>query len=187
MKSIDDILKNIPDQFQHPTTTSHKFKKELYSFFNKDEFKTKRCVEWGSNLGYTTHVLSYLFNHVTGFNKERATEAIEFNKDRSNVQFYTQDIYNTIIPINEGDVFLIDAEHTYHAVIDDTMRSISFTSLDKKYFIYDDYGAYPDIKKAIDDLIEYNKIKLAAKIGHSPAEKFTRPLFDYEGVICIEV
>jgi hypothetical protein len=46
----------------------------------------------------------------------------------------------------------------------------------KKYFIYDDYGAYPDIKKAITDLIEFNKIKIVCKIGHSQEEKFTRQL-----------
>lgn len=187
MNSINEILQLIPDKFQHPTTTSHKFKRELYNFFNKDDYKNKKCVEWGSNLGYTTYVLSHLFNQVTGFNKERAVEAIEFNKNRPNVKFYTQDIYNTNIPIKDGDVFLVDAEHTYHAVIDDTMRSLSFESTNKKYFIYDDYGAYPEIKKAIDDLIEYNKIKLVTKIGHSPSDRFTRPLYDYEGVICIEL
>lgn len=186
-KSIEEILKNIPDKFAHSTTTSHKFKKDIYNFFNKEEFKNKTCVEWGSNLGYTTHVLSYLFKDVTGFNKEKATEAIEFNKERPNVKFFTQDIYNTKIPISHGDVFLVDAEHTYHAVIEDTIRSLGFSSDGKKYFIYDDYGAYPEIKKAIEDLIEYNKIKIVCKIGYSENEKFTRFLSDYEGVICVEV
>ena len=183
---IEDLLKNIPDKFEHSTTTSHRFKKDLFEFFNKEEFKNKICVEWGSNLGYTTRVLSFLFKEVYGFNKVEVDKAEKFNQDRSNVKYFAQDIYNTKISINEGDIFLVDAEHTYHAVIDDTTRSLQFKSSGKKYFIYDDYGAYPEIKKAIDDLVEYNKIEIVKKIGYNNEEKFTRQLFDYEGVICVE-
>lgn len=184
--TIDELLINIPDKFQHNTTTSHKFKKDLFEFFDKDEFKNKNCVEWGSNLGYTTRILSFLFNNVTGFNLSIVTEAEAFNVDRPNIKFYGQDIYNTEIPVDYADVFLIDAQHTYHAVIDDTYRSLSFKSDGLKYFIYDDYGAYPEIKQAIEDLISNNKIEIVKKIGYNPNEKFTRQLTDYEGVICIE-
>lgn len=127
-----------------------------------------------------------MFKNVTGFNKFEVDKAEAFNADRPNVKYYGQDIYNTTLPINQGDIFLVDAEHTYHAVIEDTSRSLEFKSNGKKYFIYDDYGAYPDIKKAIDDLIEYNKIEIIKKIGYSPEENFTRTLYDYEGVICME-
>lgn len=184
--SIDEILINIPDKFQHKTTTSHKFKRELFEFFNKDEFKTKVCLEIGSNIGYTTRVLSYLFKDVIGFNLENVDVAREFNVDRPNVRFYAQDVYNTTFPTNYGDVFLVDAEHTYNAVVNDTMRSLKFKSSGKKYFIYDDYGAFPEIKQAVTDLIQYDKIQIVKYIGHEPGSNFTRPLFDYEGVICIE-
>jgi len=184
--NIEEILINIPDKFQHKTTTSHKFKRELFEYFNKDEFKNKTCLEIGSNIGYTTKILSYLFKEVVGFNLESVELAQKFNVDRSNVRFYAQDVYNTTLPIDYGDVFLIDAEHTYDAVINDTIRSLSFKSDEKKYFIYDDYGAFPEIKKAIDDLVEYNKIEIVKKIGHSPNENFIRPLYDSEGLICIE-
>lgn len=184
--NIDELLSNIPDKFQHRTTTSHKFKRDVFDFFNKDEFKEKSCVEWGSNLGFTTKILSYLFKNVTGFNIERTVEAEEFNKNSPNVKFYGQDIYETEIPIDYGDVFLVDAQHTYHAVVDDTIRSLNFKSNGLKYFIYDDYGAYPEIKKAINDLISYGKIEIVKKIGHSPTDPFPRQLDDYEGLICIE-
>lgn len=183
---INQILENIPDKFQHKTTTSHKFKKDLFEFFNKPEFKNKVCLEIGSNIGYTTRVLSYLFKDVIGFNLESVEIAEKFNSDRPNVRYYAQDVYKSTLPVDHGDVFLIDAEHTYHAVIDDTIRSLNFKSSDKKYFIYDDYGAFPEIKQAISDLIEYNKIKIVKKIGHSPEENFTRKLYDYEGLICME-
>jgi hypothetical protein len=184
--NIEDILKEIPDKFQHPTTTSHKFKKDVYNFFNKPEFKELICVEWGSNIGYSTRLLSYLFKEVVGFNKERIVEAQEFNATRSNIRYFAQDIYNTKIPIDSGDVFFVDADHSYHCVIDDTMRSLKFKSSGKKYFIFDDYGADPGIKKAVTDLIEHEQLMLVQKIGHSPEEKFIRKLYDYEGVICTE-
>jgi hypothetical protein len=184
--NIEEILTNIPDKFQHKTTTSHKFKRELFEFFNKEEFKNKTCLEIGSNIGYTTRVLSYLFKDVIGFNLENVDVARNFNIDRPNVKFYAQDVYNTTFPTNYGDVFLVDAEHTYDAVISDTIRSLTFQSSDKKYFIYDDYGAFPEIKQAITDLIQHDKIEIVKYIGHGPGSNFTRPLFDYEGVICIE-
>jgi hypothetical protein len=37
--TIDEILTNIPDKFEHRTTTSHKFKRDFFEYFNKPEFK----------------------------------------------------------------------------------------------------------------------------------------------------
>lgn len=184
---IDEILKNIPDKFEHRTTTSHKFKRDVFEFFNKPEFKDKVCLEIGSNIGYTTRILSYLFKEVIGFNLENVDVASKYNNDRPNVRYYAQDVYNTTLPVDYGDVFLIDAQHTYDAVIEDTLRSLKFNSYDKKYFIYDDYGAFPEIKKAIDDLISCDKITIVKKIGHEPNSQFVKPLYEYEGLICIEV
>lgn len=184
---IDILLENIPDKFVHRPTTSHKFKRDVFEFFNKPEFKNKICIEWGSNLGYTTKILSYLFKEVIGFNKECADQAIEFNKDRPNVKYYTQDIYTTKLPINYGDVFFVDADHSYDAVIADTLRSLTYTSVEKKYFIYDDYGAIGDVKKAVDDMILCEKIAIVKNIGHDVNEKFTHKLQGSEGLICIEI
>ena len=41
-------------------------------------------------------------------------------------------------------------------------------------------------KKAITDLIQHDKIEIIKYIGHEPESNFIRPLFDYEGIICIE-
>ena len=97
--NIDKILENIPDKFEHRTTTSHRFKKDVFEFFNSPEFSDRVCVEIGSNKGHTTRVLSFLFKEVIGFNKEIVTDAEEFNHDRKNVRFYGQDVYNTTLPI----------------------------------------------------------------------------------------
>jgi hypothetical protein len=48
--NIDKILENIPDKFEHRTTTSHRFKKDVFEFFNSPEFSDRVCVEIGSNI-----------------------------------------------------------------------------------------------------------------------------------------
>jgi len=184
--TIDELLTIIPDKFEHRTTTSHKFKRDFFDYFNKIEFKDKICVEIGSNIGYSTRVLSYLFKEVIGFNLDSVEAAQKFNSDRLNVRYYAQDVYNTVLPVDYADVFFIDAQHTYDAVIEDTLRSLKFKSDGKKYFIFDDYGAFPDIKKAVDDLISCDKIEIVKKIGHETDTTFVKPLYDYEGIICIE-
>jgi hypothetical protein len=123
---------------------------------------------------------------------ESAKEAIVFNKHRTNVRYYTQDVYNTQLPLDYGDVFFIDAQHTYFAVIDDTIRSLKFKSTNglKKYFIYDDIGAFPELKQAMDNLIKNEYIKIVKPIGYSPDETFISKhpkLSAYEGYICVEV
>lgn len=184
--TIDELLAIIPDKFEHRTTTSHKFKRDFFDYFNKIEFKDKICIEIGSNIGYSTRILSYLFKEVIGFNLDSVEAAQKFNSDRPNVRYYAQDVYNTVLPVDYADVFFIDAQHTYDAVIEDTLRSLKFKSDGKKYFIFDDYGAFPDIKKAVDDLISCDKIEIVKKIGHETDTTFVKPLYDYEGVICIE-
>lgn len=184
--TIDELLTIIPDKFEHRTTTSHKFKRDFFEYFNTPNFKNKICLEIGSNIGYSTKVLSYLFKQVIGFNLESVEAAEKFNSDRPNVKFYAQDVYNTTLPVDYADIFFIDAQHTYDAVIEDTLRSLKFKSDGKKYFIFDDYGAFPDIKKAVDDLINCDKIEIVKKIGHGTGDKFVKTLYDYEGVICIE-
>ena len=69
----------------------------------------------------------------------------------------------------------------------DTLRSLSINSTGTKYFIYDDYGAFPEVKLAIDTLVEQKKIKIKKYIGHSKYDKFPRKLHHYEGVICEEI
>lgn len=43
--TIDELLKDIPDKFEHSTTTSHKFKRDVFEFFDKPEFKQSVCLD----------------------------------------------------------------------------------------------------------------------------------------------
>jgi hypothetical protein len=86
---------------------------------------------------------------------------------------------------------MIDAVHTYECVKIDTFNCINSkkeSSIENKklYFIYDDYGAFPPVKQAVDELISSNVLSVVKKIGYMPGENFVNKLFDYEGIICIE-
>ena len=187
--TIDEILALVPDKFEHKTTTSKKFKRDVYSFFDKPEFKNKTGLEIGSNLGYTTFILSFLFKQVYGINEKEFDKADEFCKrnGRTNVKFFGQDVYKYGLPVDTADVIMVDALHTYDAVQMDVYNALKLKSDGKKYFIFDDVGAYPDIINSLNDLFDKNVIKPLIKIGHSDEETFTRKLYDWEGVICIEV
>lgn len=184
--NIDEILSNIPNKFESRKTTTHKFKKDLFDFFNKEEFKERVCVEWGCYRGHTSRILSYLFKEVHGFDLDPSM-AITFNSDRSNTKFYKQDFYSTPVSLKYGDVFFIDAVHTYEACKQDIFRSLGMQSNHKRYFILDDYGADPPVKKLVSDLVRDKKIEIVKLIGCSPTDTFVKPLYDYEGVICKEV
>ena len=189
MSTLQEILSKIPDKFECRNTTSHKFKTDIYEFFNKPEFKDRTCVELGVYGGHSSYLLSNLFKQVVGFeiSEGRINSAKRFVDGINNIKFVTHDLYSGPLPIQHGDVFFIDALHEYEAVIKDTLNCLNnVKSTHKKYFIYDDYGICEPVKKAINDLISEGKIKLVQYIGYEPKKQFTSPLSDYEGVICIE-
>jgi protein-L-isoaspartate O-methyltransferase len=82
------ILKGIPDKRQDTDTTSLKFKRDLIEFFEKD-YQDKTCLEIGTNKGYTTRMLSFLFKNV--ITCENDWDLLKFaedvNKDRDNIEF----------------------------------------------------------------------------------------------------
>ena len=61
---MKDILNGIPDKTQEKNTTSLKFKKDLIEYLG-DDYKDKTCLEIGTNKGYTTRILSFLFKKVS--------------------------------------------------------------------------------------------------------------------------
>jgi hypothetical protein len=187
--NIDEILNNIPDKNEFGWTTSKKFKRELFDFFNSEEFKTKNCLEIGSAHGHTTAVLCSLFKQVYGINVDSTDAAYKTceNFGKTNVTLFVRDVYSAGLPDVVSDVIMVDAVHTTECVLKDVENSLKLKSTDKKYFIFDDVGLIPAVRNAIDILISKNTIKLIKKIGHVPGDKFKRPLSDVEGSICIEV
>ena len=81
----NELINSLPDKKEYKNTTSHKFKRDLMSFF--EDKQINNALEIGANHGHTTKVLSHIANKVYAI--DWLTENIEYikevNKDRSNV------------------------------------------------------------------------------------------------------
>lgn len=184
-----DFLTGIPDKRVDKNTTSLKFKQDLIDFFYP--LQLKNCVEVGTSLGYSTRILSFLFNNVTTIDIEyqNIQKALSFNSDRSNITFLhgnaSESDWSTDI---KYDVSFIDADHSYAHVISDTEQSIR-NGIDNMYIVFDDYGlpeSTPSVKMAVDEMISNGTIKLIKHIGEPAGNepRIGRPLIDWEGIIC---
>lgn len=184
---------NIPDKTKFYATTSHQFKRDLFEFFTDCQEKT--FIEFGTSTGYSSVFVSEFFKHVHTINIKLTDQTKELLSKAKNVTPYIFDLYDFsaeehMKKIGLGDVFFVDAVHTYKAVISDTYLAKRFASEDA-YIIYDDYGLYPKIKLAVDELVNEKEIEIVKFIGNKEGWKYgsqtgtlQRTLKDYEGVIC---
>ena len=193
---ITELLKTIPDKAEQMSTTSHQFKKHIWEFCSQSEdFRDLLVVELGTNNGQSTKILSYLFDNVLTVNNNESIKAKEFNNDRENITFYNFDLYREPWQFNAGDIFFIDADHSYNAVCMDIENCLKLkSSIEKKIFIFDDYGVNQyehEVKAAVDKYINNGTIEVVSHIGHSPGYSFDgshkRTLSNFEGIICQEV
>ena len=68
MESVNEILEKIgEDKFQNLSTTSLKFKRDVWDFFQN--FKDKNALELGTHKGQTSRLMSYLFKQVYTVNR----------------------------------------------------------------------------------------------------------------------
>jgi len=184
-----NILKNIPDKREDKNTTSLKFKQDLIDFFQP--LKLNSCVEIGTSFGYSTRVLSFLFNQITtiDIDYQNIRRALDFNSDRNNITYLCGDASNTDWSTDtKFDVSFIDANHSYSYVINDIKQSIKH-GIKNMYIVFDDYGlpeTTPCVKVAVDEMLDNGTIKLIKYIGEpAGAEpRLGRPLVDWEGIIC---
>ena len=191
MSGLEIIEKyQIPDKPNFFATTSHKFKLDLYDFFNNH--KDKVLIEFGTSRGYTSVFCSQLFKNVHTINIKRTKETDECVSQVNNIKQHVLNLENSdLSSIEKGDVYIIDDLHSYNAVIKDTSTAKEHCNKGA-YIVYDDYGTYPEIKKAVDELIEQEEIKFIKYIGHKAGWRYgdgggvgyKRTLTDREGVIC---
>ena len=190
---IDKLLEEIgEDKTQNMTTTSFKFKRDIWEFFQG--FQDKVAVEFGTHKGQTTKILSHLFKKVYTVNNQDNTEAKILNKDIQNIEYISNfDLYlDKDLPINDNvDIFLIDAGHKYFHVISDINRVTSMNCSKECYIIFDDYGLKTHsqhVKRAVDQAINQNILTKIKGIGHSKGYSFKQDdpnytLEDSEGLI----
>ena len=186
--NINEILKNIPDKRDNKGTTSIQFKKDLIDFFQKNEEKNNTIVELGTHNGYSTMVLSYLFENVItiDINYQNTLLAKSFNQNRDNIIFLTEDAYKYSWWESDEDItaVFVDTVHEYDSVVLDINNCLKIDN--KCYIIFDDYGLFPDVKRAIDDSIESGKLKFITHIGEPSGSdcRKGKTLKDWEGIIC---
>ena len=167
---MKDILNGIPDKTQEKNTTSLKFKKDLIEYLG-DDYKDKTCLEIGTNKGYTTRILSFLFKKViTCENNQNLLEfAKEVNKDRDNIEFIKKDVYGTTWNFEDIGVVFIDCDHEVNSVLSDINNSINLCkSGEELLIIFDDYGLdnpWKGVKEAISKYEDNPHFEIIKEIG----------------------
>jgi 2-polyprenyl-3-methyl-5-hydroxy-6-metoxy-1,4-benzoquinol methylase len=183
------LLSDVPDKWESKTTTSIRFKSELYDFFNKEEYRNKTALEIGSSTGYTTRMLSSLFRHVTAVDilpdrHEYSKHNVNYNNN--NISYVIADVYNHPWDFGHHDIVLIDCIHDYMHVRQDIQNAMQYCN--RPIIVFDDYGLFPDIKQAIDEFIELGHLEVLSYIGHEKGtiipKTQNKVLKHYEGIIC---
>ena len=183
-----DIIKkfDLPDKTLHKSTTSLKFKEDVYNFFYP-ESKNQTVAEFGSWCGFFTQVFSEMFRDVFSIDNVRKDCFLEQTKGLDNVEYIIGDLYgrdNRKFNLKNIDVIMIDAVHTYPAVQMDTLTA-KYYAKEKGYLIYDDYGAFSEVKRGIDVLAGQGIIEIVKYIGQPKGWSYKQGhnLQDWEGVI----
>ena len=185
---IEKLLENIPDKREWKTTTSHKFKRDLYELFNELGLQDSKIVELGTHHGHTTRILSFLFNEVVTYDIIDEGFSKKLNQDRENITHRYQDIYE--FPWWEecagADVVFIDAVHKYEEAKKDIQNALKIEGV--RYIIFDDYGMFPSVKNAVLESMNdaWPRFKPYKYIGEPPGSD-CRPgktLQDWEGLVC---
>lgn len=188
---IEEILKELPDKWDSKTTTSKKWKTDLYQFCVDNNVKS--VLEIGTSLGHTTYFVAYFVDKVTTMEVDysRVKKAMELCQKHDNIDFVCQSAYDYEWPDVYHDMTIIDCIHEYKYVKMDIENAIK---LGTKYIAFDDYGLFPEIKQAIDEYVEEGKLEILSRIGYEKGTHFhmskstnTTPdkiLIDSEGVIC---
>jgi ubiquinone/menaquinone biosynthesis C-methylase UbiE len=194
---INDILEFLnEDKHSNLTTTSNKFKRDIWNFFDGEDWSDKVCLELGTHKGQTTYMLSHIFGKVITVNRseESLIRAREINSGRDNIEFVAFDLYAT--PFDKKitddviDVLFIDAGHSYNEVMMDVTRILNHHNYsDDLIIIFDDFGLIKSVNDAITELLMNNKIEFVTEIGEPINHNFggvpERILrLGSEGVIC---
>jgi len=189
-QNIDLLLDSLnEDKHTNPHTTSDKFKSDVWDFFK--DFNDQVCIEFGTHKGQTTKILSYCFKHVYTVNRNLQSFATAkmLNIGIENITYVPFDLYTEQeLGVEKSNVFMIDAGHKYPEVIHDIDRCIRMSADGDSYIIFDDYGLNTheeNVKVAVDESIDKNKIEIVKKIGYQKGHEFAHKfLKDSEGLIC---
>lgn len=167
IRNIFFEINKLPDKTDDTWTTSRRFKEDLIYFFTSRNSKYSVAAEIGIYKGYTTRILSFLFEKVYAIdsNLNYIEEAKQVNNDRTNIEYIHLDAYEDEWNF-KADVVLIDAVHQAENIQLDVDNS---KKVGAKYLIFDDYGLrhQDKVRGQIDNLIENKTLRKVANIGQS--------------------
>ena len=151
-------------------------------------------MELGSHYGYTTTFLSQVFDRVIAVDISKYMLNINKsrNDDKLNIHYIQMDLYKDdwkLLHSYQPTICLLDAVHEYESVKCDINNILQIPSV--KTIIFDDYGTWPPVKKAVDEYINSGKLRIIQYVG-STIEELLKYTFvgmdsndgDYEGIIC---
>ena len=192
-EDIQEALKavtDIPDKSEWKTTTSKIFKLGLLQYLTCGPKMS--WVELGAAQGHTTYVLACVAKNVLAVEIIEKNCAKIRNLGRQNVDAVSLDLYGDYFPEfmsnSNFDAAIIDAVHKTQNVLTD-IESCKLASV--KLFVFDDYGAFEEVRIAVDSFISDLKSKnvnhRVSFIGMPPGSFFPNTTFktlqDWEGVI----
>ena len=178
------------DKREDKNTVTHQFKIDLIDMFEDDKWKSCSVLEVACYKGYTTSILSKLFERVWAVesNKSFLESAKKYNVKNTNIRYIRENVYAgrkwKRFPI--ADVVFIDCNHDYKSVTSDLEQSIEHLN-DGGFIVMDDYGLFWQLKDAVHDFIKKmdGEITIHKYIGEpegSTARK-GKVMNDWEGII----
>ena len=178
------------DKREDKNTVTHQFKIDLIDMFEDDKWKSCSVLEVACYKGYTTSILSKLFERVWAVesNKSFLESAKKYNEKNTNIRYIRENVYAgrkwKRFPI--ADVVFIDCNHDYKSVASDLEQSIEHLN-DGGFIVMDDYGLFWQLKDAVHDFIKKmdGEITIHKYIGEpegSTARK-GKVMNDWEGII----
>ncbi len=172
-------------------TVSQKFRDDIKDFFEPQKFN---FLEVGCYKGLTAKLLADHFLQYLGLdvNSRYLRVARINNIFNFNVKFQRFDLYNS--NWNDltfaADVILIDALHEYEYIKQDIDNCLK--RFNNVYIIFDDYGAWESVFRAVNEAIDQNQLEFVQEIGmekdqqlwsdQSNPRAYTH--FGSEGLIC---
>ena len=178
------------DKREDKNTVTHQFKIDLIDMFEDDKWKSCSVLEVACYKGYTTSILSKLFERVWAVesNKSFLESAKKYNEKNTNIRYIRENVYAgrkwKRFPI--ADVVFIDCNHDYKSVTSDLEQSIEHLN-DGGFIVMDDYGLFWQLKDAVHDFIKKmdGEITIHKYIGEPEGSTAIKGkvMNDWEGII----